>query len=151
MVVDHDPYDAEQSDNPLHNGSMLLVRNDTVLVRLWNGTTFPYSDGTNTMAGSEAVGMLDLYRATVGGVIVVGGIFTIGIIAALAFLAWRAVSVAADLTVECLIWTQYRCRESMCCASRTYTVDAPEQDEETLGDYADDRSDPEPESLRVAE
>ena len=146
----YNPFDEEYGDDPPPNATML--QNGTHGWENWSNVDSPWP-ARDTMAGSEAVGMLDLYRASVGGVIIVGAVFSIGIIAALALAAWRLVSTVADCTVECLLWTQYRCRQSWCCGSRSYTVDATELEEESLGSprSADDRSDGEPDPSRVAE
>ena len=156
MVVHYNPFDAEYGDDPAPNGTMLILRNGTLFSNPpgWENrsTDFPFLAEWHS-AGDEAAAMLDIYTAGVGGVIIVGAVFSIGLIAALALAVWRLVSTVADWTVECLLWTQYRCRQSRCCGSRSYTVDATELEEESLGSprSADDRSDGEPESSRVAE
>jgi hypothetical protein len=111
----YNPYDAEYGDDPAPNGTV----------------------HTMTAAVSEP---MDLYNASVAGVMLVGAVFACGVVLALSYFLWQACIIAADATIDALLWCNDRAKRRCACCLRKRTrrrtrgIDLPIDEDDEDGD-----------------
>ena len=128
----YNPYDAEYGDDPAPNGTMPLFRNGTLT------SEPPGVVGVDEMVRESQP--LDIYDASVAGVMLVGAVFACGLVLALMYVVWQTCVAIAEATVDVLLWcSDCAKRRCECCLrrrakQRVNGMDLPIEDEDEDGD-----------------